>query len=378
MSLGSRAAAALRRPEVETDLVQIAKAVVAASIAWWLAISVLESAQPFLAPWTALLTVHATVFRSLSRGAQTLVASALGVLVSFLVGSFLGVHLWTFALALLLGMLGSRLPGIRMEGVAIATTAIFVLGSGFEAQQALLLSRLVEVALGVGVGAAINLLVVPPLRDKQAAAYVDHINRRMGAVLEDMAESFSVSWETDRAEEWSREATAMRQELDAVWETVRLARESGRANPRRRLPTPLGRRGRGRGGRRGHGADSEVGYEEILLRVDEGILHLLHLARTLREASYVEGAWDEQFRRRWTATVRDAGRSIADPDADVEPVQRRLDALAVQLSDHQELPRENWPIYGSLITSMQLIATIVDDVASARAAREGSRENPEA
>lgn len=374
MSIGSRAAAALRRPEVTTDLVQIAKAVVAASLAWWLAISVLESAQPFLAPWTALLTVHATVFRSLSRGAQTLVASALGVLISFVIGSFLGVHLWTFALALLLGMLGSRLPGIRMEGVAIATTAIFVLGSGFEAQQSMLLSRLVEVALGVGVGVAINLLVVPPLWDKQAAAYVDHVNRRMGAVLEDMAASFSVSWETGRAEEWSQEATSMRQELDAVWETVQLARESGRANPRRRLPVPLGRRGR----RHARGADQEVGYEEILLRVDEGILHLRHLSRTLREASYVEGAWDEQFRQRWSGIVRDAGRSIADPDADVEPVQRRLTVLAAQLSDHQELPQQNWPVYGSLITSMQLIATIVDDVASARAARETARGNPEA
>src|SRR5699024_10464924 len=248
-------------------------------------------------------------------------------------------------------------------------TAIFVLGSGFEAQQTLLLSRLVEVAVGVGVGVATNLLVVPPLRDTEAAAYVDHINRRMGAVLEDMAASFSVSWETERAEEWAQEATSMRQELDAVWETVRLARESGRANPRRRLPTPLGRRGRGAG--------REVGYEEILLRVDEGILHLRHLSRTLREASYVDGAWDDLFRERWSGVVREAGRASADPGADVETVHRRLAALAAQLSDHQELPRQNWPVYGSLITSMQLIATIVDDVASARDAREHSRDNPE-
>lgn len=68
--------------------------------------------------------------------------------------------------------------------------------------------------------------------------------------------------------------------------------------------------------------------------------------------------------------ARDAGRAIADPDAEVEPIADRLSALAVDLADHTELPRRSWPLYGSLIASMQHIAVIVDDVASARAARE--------
>ncbi|GAA1488212.1 FUSC family protein [Brachybacterium sacelli] len=372
MAITSRVLEAVRRPHVTTDLLQILKAVIAATAAWWFALVVLDSRMPFLAPWTALLTVHATVFRSLSRGAQTLIASALGVLISFLIGNFLGVHLWTFALSLLLGMLGSRLPGIRMEGVAIATTAIFVLGSGFGEQQPLLNDRLVEIAVGVGIGVVVNLLIIPPLRDRQAAAYVDSINRRMGAVLGDMAEAFSVSWDTDRAEEWFGEAVSMQEELETVQETVRFARESERANPRSRLPTPLGRRGRPARA----GPTQDVSYEEILLRVDEGILHLRHLARTLRDASYAEGAWDDWFRERWSAIVRDAGHAIADPDLDVEPVHHRLDDLALHLSDQEGLPRQSWPLYGSLITSMQLIATIVDDVASTREAREGDRENP--
>ena len=55
---------------------------------------------PLPVPWpkparTALLTVHVTVSRSLSRGLQTTVASALGVALSFVVGAALGVSLWT-------------------------------------------------------------------------------------------------------------------------------------------------------------------------------------------------------------------------------------------------------------------------------------------
>lgn len=135
--------------------------------------------MPFLAPWTALLTVHATVYRSFSRGLQSTVSSGLGVLLSCLIGAFLGVELWTFALALLallVGLVASRLWRIRDEGVAIATTAIFVLGSGFGERAPLLVERLTEVGVGVVFGVVVNVLVIPPLRDTKAARYVDRIN----------------------------------------------------------------------------------------------------------------------------------------------------------------------------------------------------------
>lgn len=362
----------LSEPETVTDLLQVLKSVVAGTVAWWLSVEVLESDLPFLAPWTALLTVHATVYRSLSRGAQTTVASTVGVALSFVIGAWLGVSLWTFALALLVGLLGARLAWIRDEGVAIATTAIFVLGSGFEAQQPLLMDRILEVAVGVGVGVAVNLVLLPPLRDRQASRYVDSINRQMGDVLVSMSEELSTSWDTDLADDWFRETESMSAELDSAWQTVRFARESERVNPRPGLR-------RGRWARPGapHGPRvEEASYENILERVDEGISHLRHLARTLREGAQAEGAWDARFRERWAAIVGDAGRAIADPDAAVEPVHDRLAELSEGLSGDAGLPSRSWPLYGSLITSMQHIAVIVDDVASARAARESTDENP--
>lgn len=364
--------ALLGRPETVTDLLQIAKGVLAGTAAWALSIFVLDSQLPFLAPWTALLTVHATVHRSLSRGAQTTVASAVGVLVSFVIGAWLGVSVWTFALALLVGLLGSRISWIRDEGVAIATTAIFLLGSGFDSQQPLLVDRMVEVALGVAVGVGVNLLIIPPLRDQQASRYVDSINRRMGDVLINMADEFSTSWDTDQAEAWFRETESMSEELDSAWQTVRFARESERVNPRSGLRR---RRGSGRNGSSTVTAE-EASYENILARVDEGISHLRHLTRTLREATYLDGDWDARFREGWVRIVRDAGHAIADPDAEVEPIFDRLSELSVSVAREGQLPRESWPLYGSLITSMRHIAVIVDDVASAREAREGAAANP--
>lgn len=68
-----------QRPAFTTHLVQIPKSVLAATAAWWVSRHVFDSTVPFLAPWPALLTVHATVHGPLSRGAQTTVASTIGV-----------------------------------------------------------------------------------------------------------------------------------------------------------------------------------------------------------------------------------------------------------------------------------------------------------
>lgn len=159
----------------------------------------------------------------------------------------------------------------------------------------------------------------------------------------------------------------MSQELDSAWAVVRFARESRRANPRgRRRGSKLNQSNR----------KAQVSYEEILERTDEGISHLRHLARSLREASYSDGEWDDQFRERWAQIVGDAGQAIADPDEEVAPLRDDLTALSIDMSDDRGLPRDSWPTYGSLIASVRHIVVVVDDVASARRAREGGAKNP--
>ena len=357
----TRIMAFLRRPEVVTDLLQILKSVLAATAAWWFASTVMHSEMPFLAPWTALLTVHATVYRSLARGIQTTVSTGLGVLLSYVIGAFLGVELWTFALALLVGMLASRLWWIRDEGIAIATTAVFVLGSGFGEQAPLLTDRLLEVGVGVAFGIVVNALVVPPLRDAQASRYVDRINLLMGELLVDMSEELTRSWDTERAEQWAQRTAEMQDMISSAWQSVRFARESSWGNPRSHPMAPLRRR---------RAESRPADYREILERVDEGISHLRNLTRTLREASYAHGEWDRRFRTRWSAIVHDAGLAIADPDAEVEPIHDRLTELAVQMAEDGHMPADAWPVYGALIRAMQHIAVVVDDVASAREARD--------
>lgn len=341
------------KAERATDFLQILKAVIATTGAWWICVTFLDSQMPFLAPWVALMTIQATVANSVAQGAQTMIASFIGVLMSFAIGVYLEVNIWTYALAIFVGMLGSRIPGLRRDGISIATSAIFLLSTGFTEDTPALIDRVIEIGIGVVIGIGVNMLVLPPLRDRQAARTVDELNRRMGEIMGQMSEEFADSWSTGRARAWSEDISQMRTDLDRTWRTVQFARDSRRRNPRWLL-------------HRGAGGD----YENVLSRLDEGIAHLRNLSRTLETASYSESAWDTNFREQWAAVLRDTARRIVQPDADVEPTVDRLDSLARDMATEGELPETQWPIYGSLITSLRNIALLIEDVASARENRE--------
>lgn len=348
---GERFKAWLQQPERVTDALQVVKTVIATTVAWAIVALWWGSEIAFLAPWTAMLTVHATVHRSFLHGVQSTLASAFGLALSFLVGHFLGVSIATFALALLVGLIAARLKWIRDEGMAIVTTIIFVLASDYESQEHLMVDRFLEVGIGVAVGIIVNLLIVPPLRDQQAQRYVDHATERMGTVLVTMSEQLSDSWNTDEVEAWLGEMESMSDELDSAWQTVRFARESQRGNPRRYTPL-FGK------ARHDHATVEQASYEEILQRMDEGVSHLSHLARTLRETTSQQGAWDTGFRQEWVNILRQTGDAIADQDASVEPLFERLDTIAEKFSHQEALPARAWPVYGSLLTSLRQIIAI--------------------
>lgn len=348
----------LKQPETTADLLLATKAVIAGTSAWAISVGVLGTEVAFMAPWTALLTVHATVHRSLSRGAQTAVSSAVGMGLAFVIMNFLGVNIFTFALALFIGLMGARLSWIRDEGIAIATTAIFI----FTADDPMFADRFIELLLGVAIGVLVNVLVLPPLRDQQADRYVDSINQRMGAVLGDMSQEFSKSWDTDRADAWLAETQSMSAELNSAWQMVKLARESRRKNPRRLL-------------HRKDQSDDDVDYEQVLNHIDEGISHLRNMTRTMREATWAVSSWDEQFREGWVRIACDLGEAIADPDGDVAALEGNLDTLVTKMSWAEDLPHIQWPIYGAMLASLRHIIHIFSDVTSDRESRETRQDD---
>jgi uncharacterized membrane protein YgaE (UPF0421/DUF939 family) len=340
----------LARPEVQTDLLQVVKSVIATVGAWLVAVRVLELEQAFLAPWAALLTVHATVYRTFWRGSQAVLATVIGILLSYVAVVLLGYGALSLSLTLLVGLLLARTRVIREEGVAVATTALFVITSGYGTQEQVLVDRFLDTLVGVAIGVVVNLLVVPPLDDRVAERALDRATEDLGALLERIAGDLRRDMAHDPAEEWIDETRRIDAALDRAQDQLGFARESQWANLRRRRS------------RRASDVDRET---ELLVRLEEGVAQARAIARVVRESVVESRTWDDGFRERWTTLLRRVGRRVADPDAEVEELRPEIDRLTQDLSG-EDLPGRHWPVYGALITSLLNIAAIVDDVASHR------------
>ncbi|MEY8579058.1 aromatic acid exporter family protein [Corynebacteriaceae bacterium 6-324] len=334
--------------DLSLDALQIFKTVIATTGTWWICVNLLDSQMPFLAPWVAFLVLQPTVSSSITSGFQTVIASGLGVLLSSAIGTYLGVEVWSYALALLLGMLGSRIPGLRQEGATIATTAVFLLSTGFTEDGPALIDRMLEISIGVVIGVGVNLLIVPPLREKQAAQTVESLRVRMGEILVEISDDFSEEWDRDKALESSKAVQQLRNDLDQSWSTVQFAKNSRRQNPRLLIQGSSGEK-----------------YEQVLTGLDEAVAHLRNLTRTLETTGSLESPRDQHFRERWSAILKTIAMRISDPDADVEPSVDQLDRLARKMVAENQLSETSWPLYGALISSTRNISILIEQLSTA-------------
>lgn len=347
---------------------QLFKSVLAATMAWWVSTTLLNTPYPFLSPWMALMTIQTTVNRTVRKGLQSAIASTLGIAVSFCFRGFLGVSMLTYALAILVALVIARFRWSRSEGLAVATTVIFVLSDGLTEHAPQLAERMLEIVVGVLIALAINIFVFPPVRDQQAVRYLESVTQEMGVVLERVGMELSSSWDAYHADGWLRQVELVDSRASSARSVVRFARESNKANLLHRISCL----------KASHSAWDAVGpdgsgWEDVMDRVDEGLLHLRSLTRTLRDATHAEGHWDGRFREQWADILWDVGKAISDPEAEIAPLQDRLTRLTEDISHDQHLPRAAWPTYGALIAGLGDVIRVVGELDSFRRAWDTSR-----
>jgi uncharacterized membrane protein YgaE (UPF0421/DUF939 family) len=353
----ARVAARLRDPVAWTELLQVLKTVVAAVVAWVIAAGVFGLPQPFLAPWAALLVVHATVYRSFWRGAKQIAATVIGVLLAWATGNTLGLDPTALGVMLLAALLVGQFRWLRDEGTTAAATALIVLTTGYSDENHVLIGRLFDTAIGVGVGVVVNALVWPPLRDLAAARAIEAVGRGVGQLLDVVADECDDTCSEEHVEEWVRRTQELDDEVDDAWALVRQARESGRLNPRRDSAAVREARQLG----------------EILDRTEQSLAEIRSMARTLGHSITDTNEWDDTFRERWTGLLREVAWAIRHPDSRrLGEVRVKLAALAADYSD-EDLPARHWPEYGGLILNLRNIATSMDHVAASDPVRESSR-----
>lgn len=341
----------LRDPVTWTGVSQLLKTVLATALAWVLAAQVFDLEQAYLAPWAALLTVHATVFGTLRRGLRQAGASVLGVLVAFVVGQLFGLSAVSVGAAILVGLVAGSVRALRDEMTTTAATALIVLTNGYSNDASLLGTRLIDAGLGIAVGLLVNLLVWPPLRDRSAASQIDLVAERVGRVLSEIADRISSGAGSADADDWIAETNALDHAIDQAWSVLAQARESGRLNPRR----ATARRMR-----------AAQGFDDILGRLGQAVAETRSLARTIGHGRVPTGEWDPAFRERWRDLLSRAGAAITAADGEaVTAVRAELSAYASELAVGQ-LREGFWPVAGAVLVNLRNILDALDVVAGAR------------
>ncbi len=330
-----------------TEILQLVKTVVASVVAWVVAAQVFGLPQAFLAPWAALLVVHATVYRTFSRGLRQVTGAVLGVLLAWLAGNFLGLTTFAVCALLVAGLLVGSMRWFRDESTSVAATGLIVLTTGFSTQDQMLLDRLFDTSIGILVGLAVNMVVWPPLRDYSAARAIDSVDDDIAELLRDMAAALREPCTREQVNEWVERTRGLDHDIDHAYALLRQARESSRLNPRRAAKSVK---------------KTDV-YESILRDNEQAVAEARSMARSLEHSFENVVKWDQEFRDRWIGLLQEAGDAIGVPDSvRVEQVRHDLTTLSEDLNGTEMSPR-HWPEYGALIMNLRNVVTSMDRVA---------------
>jgi uncharacterized membrane protein YgaE (UPF0421/DUF939 family) len=339
----------LNDPVFWTDVIQLVKTVVAAMLAWFIVADLLHLPQSFLAPWSALLVVHATVYRTFSQGAVQVGGAVLGVLVSWAIGNAMGLDLWSIGVLLVVGLAIGALPWFEGQSTAVAATGLIVLTTGFANDDSMLLTRLLDTAIGIGVGLLVNAVVWPPLRRRTAVSAMDSLDDEIGELLRDMAEELKKGVTQEGVEEWVRRTRDLDNSIDHAWALVRQASESARLNPRRAA---------------GELKDPKQ-WIDLLRRTDQAVSEIRSMARTHLHALADNQEWQSDFRDALVTVMHTGGTALMEADRErIDDCRRSLDDLVTMVAEHEPMSTL-WPVYGGILINLRNIFEAMGVVADA-------------
>lgn len=357
-----------RRSEQRFEMRQIAKATLAAALAWFLADRLLPRETVWIAPATAVIMVQETVYRTLTNGVRRVCAVAAGVILAGSVGHLIGLNAFSLVLVVPPALVAARWRRMGRHGTDVATTAVLMLSFGAGSQERYLLAYVVATGIGALSGALVNATVFPPLYRRRPYEAVRRLSEEAATLLESVAGGLREGCDLSELPGWQRHADRLDAHLDRASAAIADGAESRRYNLRRvRAPR------------------THDDHAELLGAMSEIGVHIHALVRALaytaqRRDQRGDGPpWiDEEFARDYAALLDllaqalQARMRIADEPARLSAVisaaLERAGAIQEQMTEEirngrLDQPR-GWVVTGSLLTDAERILIILNTLHS--------------
>lgn len=293
-----RTGARLKSWLIHPRLLLAIKTAIAVSIAWLVAplMPGVADDYPYYAPLGALISMSPTLMGSVRQGAQTLAALAIGIALAAAVILLWEPNVITISIVVGLGVLIAGSRWLTAGGDYVAVAALFVLIIGGPDADAYSTGYLVQSAVGITVGLAVNLIVFPPLNFSAAVVQLADFRSQLASHLREMGAALRESWPPQH-EDWASRSGALALTADGVRDAISHADESRKLNPRAKL----------------NGRDLAKDYDD-LTDLETITFHVRDLTGVLATA-----IWESPFPAELPETLR-------------EPLSRTIDAVAAVLT----------------------------------------------
>ncbi len=273
------------------EVLLVAKTVVAAMAAWVLARHLLPPAVSTFAPFTALVALQATVYRSVRDCLQYVVAVAAGATLAATLAAVAGIHGWTFGLLTLIALCIGRVRRFGQQGIQVAIVGFFAFSSG-QGQIDYIGHLIASVGIGALCGLAAHIILAPARHTGHRQQAVTDLYTTMAQRLDDLAVTLEASDpDRDHLRQWRRDWRSLSEECERIRHSIEAEIENGRLNPRRTLS--------------GSGEALPRAREAITV-AERSMDHLRSMTRTLDYAldSGELGNLPASFRPRFSAVLR--------------------------------------------------------------------------
>lgn len=224
----------VRTPGSERDdLLLGAKTVVAAMVAWTLARFFLPPAVATFAPFTVMVALQATLYRSLRDCAQYALAMSVGATLAATLAATAGIHAWTFGLLTLAALWLGRAGRLGRQGSQVAVVGFFAFSSG-QGRIEYIGHLAASVAIGAVCGLAAHVILAPARHARHRQTDVAGLYAETSERLNGLADTLEAATpDPGRVRQWRRDWRRLSQDCDTLHQGIEAEEENSRLNPRR-------------------------------------------------------------------------------------------------------------------------------------------------